>query len=169
MNLVILPGNSLNNKEWATLVSKSFISDFNYIYKQSYDHWKSGEEFINLDKEIEKLIENIPEPPFFVLAKSAGSILTVKAIIEGKLKPEKCVFLGFPLNWVRENNFPLDYWLEDYSVPTLIIQKTNDPVTSYKELVNSKIIQKKENIKTLEIPGADHKYNNFGLIKEKMG
>ena len=36
MNLVILPGNSVKNKEWADKAEKVFLKDFTNIHKQYY-------------------------------------------------------------------------------------------------------------------------------------
>ena len=169
MKLIILPGNGKANKEWADDAGRAFLGIFKDQYRQYYSHWDVDEEIINLDVELKKLKESIGnEKEYIIFAKSAGSLLSIYGVFGGEIKPTKCIFVGLPIGWAKDNNFSLEMWLEKYNIPTIIIQNSNDPYTSFEEV--QMIIQRldKKNIKAIEISGNDHKYDNFELIKEKL-
>lgn len=168
MRLIILPGNSPSNKEWADSAKQSFSNSFTDIYVQSYSHWDTGKEFIDFDIELEKLVENVRDDDCMVLAKSAGAMLTIYGVHENKFFPKRCVFLGLPIRFAVENGFALDQWLKSYDVPTIIIQNSNDPVTSFAELKVALVRLNKTNIELIELDGDNHTYDDFELIKEKI-
>jgi alpha-beta hydrolase superfamily lysophospholipase len=169
MELIILPGNDKSNVEWMESVEQSFSGAYKDRYKQRYSHWESDKKLIDFDDELEKLVEHISKSKenYVIFAKSAGALLVLYGIYKEKIKPEKCVFVGLPVNWAAKNNFPLDKWLEKYNVPTIILQNSQDPVTSFAELESFFEKINKSNIERIEIPGIDHKYNKFELISEK--
>ncbi|MFZ2193521.1 MAG: hypothetical protein WAV31_04735 [Candidatus Moraniibacteriota bacterium] len=169
MKLIILPGNGQANKEWADDAGQAFLDIFEDQYEQYYSHWDTGEEIINLDIELKKLKENIGnEKEYIVFAKSAGSLLSIYGVFDGDVKPKRCIFVGLPISWAKENNFPLEIWLEKYDILTVIIQNSNDPYTPFEEV--QEMIQRldKKNIKVIEILGNNHKYDDFELIKNKI-
>lgn len=167
MKLVILPGNSPSNREWADEAKESFSSMFSDIYVQSYSHWNSGQEFIDFDTELAKLVKNVGQKDCVVLAKSAGAMLSVYGVHKNIFHPLKCVFLGLPIRFAEENNFALEQWFQQYDVPTVVIQNSNDPVTSFQKVEVALSSLNKTSIELIEIEGDDHKYNDFELIKEK--
>mgnify|MGYP001604600030 CR=1 FL=1 len=169
MKLVILPGNNKSNKEWADAAAEAFASSFSDIYVQSYSHWDTDEEFINFDTELEKLIKNVGSDDCIVVAKSAGSMLSIYGVHKNKFHPKKCVFVGLPVRFAEENNFELAQWIQSYDIPTIVIQNSHDPVTSFEELKTAFDHLNKTSIELIEINGNDHKYSDFKLIKEKIG
>jgi len=167
MKLVILPGNNKSNNEWADAAAEAFSSSFPDIYTQSYSHWDTGEEFINFDMELEKLVKNVENDDCIVVAKSAGSMLAIYGVHKKIFHPTKCVFVGLPIRFAEENNMELVQWFQDYDVPTIIIQNSHDPVTSFEELKAALACLNNINIELIEIEGNNHKYGDFELIKEK--
>jgi len=167
MKLIILPGNSKSNKEWADATAEAFSSSFSEIYTQSYSHWDNGEEFINFDTELDKLVKNVGSDDCIVMAKSAGSMLAIYGVHKKMFYPTKCLFVGLPIRFAEENNMELIQWLQDYDTPTLIIQNSHDPITSFEELKTALAPLNKTNIDLIEIDGDNHKYSDFELIKEK--
>lgn len=169
--LVILPGNSKKaNERWLNDSAKTFSDPekTGEVYTQPYTHWETGEKIINFDVELEKLSKALEgQENYVIFAKSAGAMLTVYGVSKGVLKPERCVFVGLPMKWAKENNFFLPEWLENFDASTLIFEQTEDPFASFTEL--QEILQKlgKENITLEEIPGNDHKYEDFSLFKER--
>ncbi|MDO8604280.1 MAG: hypothetical protein Q7K40_02675 [bacterium] len=167
MRLVILPGNSESNKEWATAASDAFAGSFQEIYKQDYSHWGTEQGTIDFESELKKLSMNVKDKDCVIFAKSAGAMLLIYGVHKGLIHPRRCVFVGFPVNWAKEKNFNLTQWVQDYDVPTIIIQNSNDPITSFEDLKMFFSQVNKPNIELIETEGSDHKYGNFDLIKEK--
>lgn len=168
MKLVILPGNSKSNREWANIAESAFSDSFSEIYKQSYSHWDTDQETLDFDIELEKLEKGIKNQECLIFAKSAGAMLAVYGVYKKRINPKKCVFVGLPANWAKDKNFELDEWLQEYRVPTVIIQNSSDPITPYDDLLKSITGLNKTNFKLIEIEGDNHKYEDFELIKDKI-
>lgn len=165
MNLILLGGNSIDNKKWIKEVEQHLRPLFETTRIVYYEHWETGGLMINLDKEEEKLIETVRGlDKYMIFAKSAGSLVTIKAIYENKILPEKCIFVGLPLKWAKKNNFNIDLWLKNYSVPTVIIQNTDDPLASSQEVQSFLKQENTINIGLKEFPGNTHDYNKLDLI-----
>lgn len=167
MNLILLAGNSINNRQWLKQAESVFRSDFDSIQIQDYDHWRFGRELIDLDKEVEKLVKiTKSKKDYIVLAKSAGSLIASKAIYEKKISPEKCIFVGVPLDWSREHGFDIDKWFKNFSIPSTIIQHINDPIATPEELLEFLKKQNATNYNLIELTGYDHYYGKLDKIKD---
>ncbi len=164
MKLVILPGNSHLNKEWAENASSFFSKDFEDRYVQNYLHWDNEQDTINFEVEAKKLVENIGDTECTILAKSAGAMLAIYCVSKNLIKPRKCIFVGLPVIWAKERNFDLEKWIQNFDIPTIVIQNSNDPVTSYAQAKSFLDALHKENIEIREIHGDDHTYDNFEII-----
>src|SRR3990167_4974825 len=55
MNLLLLPGNSLNNKGWAYEARGALAPLFDRCVVHEYTHWTSGAAIADIDLEIEAL------------------------------------------------------------------------------------------------------------------
>lgn len=123
MHIIYLAGNSINNKTWIEKVKSEFdsFSTGDILY---YDHWSSGEKWINLEKESEKLAELVKDKKdYFVFAKSIGSVLALKSIFENSLKPDKLIICGHPYRAAKEENLPIDDYLKTLIIPTIFYSK----------------------------------------------
>lgn len=168
MKLIVLPGNSKKaNEQWEADSVCVFSGDSNEVYAQRYSHWDTDAKLINFDDELAKLVEVVEnENGYIIFGKSAGAVLAIYGVYKGAIKPEKCVFVGLPIRWAAEKQLPLEEWLEEFDVPSVIIQQSEDPEASFAEVLAFIARLKKENIGTAEIDGKDHRYDNFPLIKE---
>jgi hypothetical protein len=170
MHLVLLPGNSKYNKEWIDEV-RDYLGDlFVSTHVLYYDHW-FVEEDIEIDLEVEQkkllaIVENLDE--YVIFAKSAGSLVTIKSIHEKLIEPKFCIFTGHPVNWARYRNYPVEQWIKDYAIPTLFIQKTTDPVFSFKELGEYLQLHNVQNLKLVEQEGDDHHYSDLALLRSEI-
>ncbi len=84
--------------------------------------------------------------------------MAAKGIFEKTINPQKCIFVG-PAWFIAKE------WIEGYSLPTLFITKTADPVApaaKLKELLKKYHVQ---NYQFVELPGDDHKYDDLEKIK----
>lgn len=167
MDLIILGGNSVDNVKWIEKIEILLKPYFRSTQIQYYEHWKSDLELINLDKEIEKLIENTKsKEQYIVLAKSVGTLVTSKAIFEQKISPIRCFFMGIPINWAYKYNFDIDNWFKNFKPSLTIIQHTNDPITPAQELRNFLKDENAIDYNFIELPGNDHYYQELNKIAD---
>ncbi len=166
MDLVLLPGNSLNNKQWIDEVKIALGPTFNKTRVLYYSHWQTGDSLIDFEKEqtaLKALTQDLGD--LVIFAKSAGCLLILKMISQSKLKPKKCIFVGAALLWGEAQGWEVKSWLKDFSIPTLFIQKSLDPAISFKDLENQLVEAKVQNYKLVEIPGDDHHYDDVTQLK----
>ncbi len=168
MDLIILPGNSVSNRAWAEAVANQVKGMFETIRVVYYKHWEMGEKTIDFDiedKELIKVTQGLSE--YVIFAKSAGTILSLRGINEGILKPVKNVFCGFPLKFGRSLNQNVDEWLPKLRIPTVVIQNTEDPVMTYKEM-SEYMESVNQKIRAVETGGNTHDYENYEVIKMEL-
>lgn len=168
MDLIIFPGNSISNRAWAEEVARHVKEMFETIRIVYYKHWETGEKTIDFDvedKELIKITQGLGE--YVIFAKSAGTILSLRGITEGVLKPVKNVFCGFPLKFGRSLNQNVDEWLPKLTIPTTVIQNTDDPAMSYKEM-SEYMESVNEKVKTVETGGNTHDYEDYEVIKMEL-
>lgn len=167
MKIILLPGNSAKQEKWIEEVKRTLSQDYDDIEIQYYKHWQTGKDIIDLDHELEVLTEKVKDlTDYVVIGKSAGTLLALRGIFEKKIEPNKCVFMGLPIGWARNNHFKVDMWLADYVTPTLFIQNKFDPAASYEEVKNIIEISKVKNFQTVSLPGITHDYNDQGKLRE---
>lgn len=168
MDLIIFPGNSVSNREWAEEVAREVKGTFETIRVVYYQHWETGEKTIDFDiedKNLIKITQGLGE--YVIFAKSAGTILSLRGITEGILKPVKNVFCGFPLKFGRSLNQNVDEWLPKLRIPTVVIQNTEDPVMTYKEM-SEYMESVNQKIRTVETGGNTHDYEDYEVIKMEL-
>ncbi len=162
MHIIYLAGNSLNNKTWIEKVKSNFdsFSTGDILY---YDHWQTGEKWINLEKESEKLTELVKDKKdYFVFAKSIGSVLALKNIYEGTLNPKKMVICGLPYRAGKEEFKEIDECLKTLKVPTTFIQNEFDPVYGFEELSEVLAINSPSDYHLFKNAGnSTHDYEDF--------
>jgi alpha-beta hydrolase superfamily lysophospholipase len=170
MKIIILPGNSRDsNERWLGEYTTIFSDMGKSVSSQRYTHWDTNRKTIDFDTELQRLSEVLgKEEKYIIFAKSAGAILTIYGVYRGVLKPEKCVFVGLPLKWAKDNNVSLAGWMEKFDIPTLIIQQNSDPYASFQEIQDFLKKLNRTNVTIEEIPGDDHRYENFSLFKHEV-
>ena len=162
MNLILLPWNNWRNQAWIEQLKQAVEPDFEQIWVQYYDNWKARTALLNIDLETDKLAKNSRSlGKYCILAKSAGTLLAMKAVKEGEIKPVKCIFVGTAIRWGQEQGWPAEKWAEGYSVPTLFIQKSEDPVMTFGELRFTLEKAGVKKSKLVELPGRSHHYEDI--------
>lgn len=157
------------HKAWIDQVEQSLSPLFDGSRKLYYSHWETGEALLDFDLELEKLVALTDGlDNYIIFAKSAGTLLTMRGVKEGKLNPSKCLFTGVPVTWARNNHFPVELWMEGYSVPTTYIHQTMDRTCSITELNTVLKEHNVQNATIIEVPGVDHNYDDFALLKVQM-
>lgn len=169
MNLLLLSGNSKRGKAWLEQVDSALAPQFDKTHRHDYLHWKNNEPEIDLDKEITLLTDAVKDlQPYMVFAKSAGSVLACKAIFMGTLQPESCLFVGFPMRMIENNNSPVDKWLKATNFPITILQHDSDPLGSYQEVERYFTHTNRHNVTIHMLPGATHDYLEFEIFTELL-
>lgn len=166
MKLILLAWNNKNsNENWIYEVEKKLSSFFDETYIQYYGHREQNKSEMDIEYESKSFIEKINQTDNYVIfAKSAWSIIAMKNIYENWLKPKFCIFVGVPMWMIFRNEFPYEKWFKNIDIPILFIQKTNDPVCSYDELV--KLFSGfSEKFKFVEVEGNDHHYSDLDLLE----
>lgn len=163
----MLPGNSPGNKSWINSIQSALAPHFSQTKILEYDNWLRLDynSIIDLDLELSRLKDLVAGwGSYMVFAKSVGTALAVKAIRDGILHPQKCVFVGTPVLWARANGIDLDTWINGFALPTLYIQQTLDPFMPSLELAKYLKDQGVEGYTYRKVTGDDHKYLDISHI-----
>lgn len=131
-----------------------------------YETWQSNDygKVIDFSIELEKIKKVVARwDKYCVFAKSVGTALCMKAVHDQILNPQKCVFVGIPLNWLSTNNIPIENWTSTYSAPTIVIQQNNDPFAD-SDLVGKFIKDLPTINQYIVVEGDDHKYQQVDEI-----
>ena len=162
-NIIILGGNSSNNIKWLKQMELTYKNDYN-VYGVYYDNWFNNTD-INYELELNKL-KNITKDlkEYIIICKSAGSVLTLKAIEKELINPSKIIIMGLPLKYIKLINIDIKKLIFNAknNREILIIQQKDDPQGKSKEVYE--IIG--NDIELIEIPGHHHVYTKYDKIKE---
>ena len=167
MDLLLLPGNSKRSKDWLEQADRYLAPQFDKTYRHDYAHWEKDEPEIDLNLELKKLTELVKTiPQYMIFAKSAGTILTSKGTAMSVLRPRACLFVGFPLAMVNNQNLPARDWLETANFPISILQHTSDPLGSFRDVEQYIKAINHDNISVHEIAGDTHDYLEFHVFSD---
>lgn len=170
MKLILLAwNNKQSNKDWIEEVEEKLSEFFDETYIQYYGHWIKDIPNMDLEYESKVFIEKINKfDDYVIFAKSAWAIVVLKTIYENWLKPKACIFVGIPMWMIFHNEFPYEKRLKNNTTPMLFIQKTNDPVCSYQELLDL-FSWFSDKFKFQEVPWNTHHYEDLDLLKKLVG
>ena len=154
------------NKEWVEKVAGELKDLFDSTSVQNYKHWQDDTGLIDINHELDILIKDVQnmEGNYAIFAKSAGTLVTMKGISDGVLKPKFCVFTGVPFKWAQEQGIPVNDWINALQRNVLILQKTHDPVLGYQELKDFLGEHGIKDITIIEIQRNNHHYENIQQI-----
>lgn len=168
MDLLLLSGNSKRNQAWIYKVRDNFSDIFTKTLIQEYRHWSTNQEFIDIEFELNQLAKEVNKlDKYSVFTKSVGTIIAIRAIASGIIKPEKIMITGFPIHLMNIDDTSLDNDLVAIDIPILVIQNENDPVASFsevKEYINEIGIEDK--IKLIKLPGNTHSYEDLEKLHQ---
>jgi len=169
MKAIFLPGNSLRNKEWVEELEKNLRILFDETKIQYYSHWETGEKHANIEHETSILLDKVgDEDDWVVIAKSIGTNIALEAIKKG-MKPQKIIFLGFPLKFFDDNDLRKEVISMINSVKSQImfLQNSNDSFGSSDELEKFLNETKMKDYQLIEFANNEtHDYQNYKKIKE---
>jgi hypothetical protein len=169
--LLVLAGNSVKNRAWGEACAEYFRGDFDMTFFLEYDHWNTEAQKIDLAVEIQKIKETVEgtgeTDDWYVFAKSIGSVLTLKAIEQGVIAPEKCVFFGMSLNVAAAEQGEDWSYLSEFSQPALAFHNDADPVAEY-DFVVEKLRAFAPAITLRTVEGNTHDYTDFASYAEEV-
>lgn len=136
--LIVFPGNSEENRTWGETMAEHYAPHVDAVDVVSYDHWETGDPMIDFERELEKLSERYSTMPLdgtvYVIAKSSGALLALKAIAQKVLQPQHVVCFGIPFDLAEQFTI-LGCGMTDLvhvSVPVTAIHNQHDPVADYR-------------------------------------
>lgn len=169
--LLVLSGNNKKNIVWGEECSKFFENDFDKVFYLHYDHWKNGEESINIEVELQKIKKLVDETgekgDWCIFAKSIGSVLALMAVKQKIFLPEKCVFFGMPLA-IAESVVTDDWsYLSEFSVTTLAFHNDQDSTADYK-FTKNKLAEMAPGITLVTLSDDTHNYLDFSEYADEI-
>ena len=157
MKIIILPGFSIKNKEWAYEVKKELGGDDVEVVE--WEHWRTGndKDFV-VENELSKIESLVGNDRVQVIAKSVGTYMAALLLIKAEDKVGKLILCGVALN-----DFGYDE-KEQFSVlksidsdKLLVIQNDEDPHGRFEEVVEF-VHDFNSDIKIVEKSRDDHNY-----------
>lgn len=168
-SLVLLGGNSLKNLDWINKASDYFKQNFPSNKILYYQHWTNSNLEMDLNLEAKKLVKISKDSQnLTVFAKSAGIMTTLIAMKDYGLKPQKCVFVGFPSNVLDDWGINYLPYLKEVNIQTTLFQNSEDPMGTYEK--TKEIFEKNQinNINLILEEGNTHDYNTFDKYLVKL-
>ncbi len=171
--ILILRGNGHFDKLSGIQLEKELIKQGYDVHFHKYSHWPQEgtpgwdqkPEDINFELELDNLKQYFEQngAPDYVLAKSAGSVVTSLAIQKGLINPKKVILMGLPMKWKHPFvHGKLEEIIRNTPLPigTRFIQESEDPFGGYemiKEIFGNHILD--QDYVLHEIEGNNHQYN----------
>jgi hypothetical protein len=161
MKTIILPGFSINNKEWGIEALKHLDTPVFY----EWTHWE-GEGKFDITTELKKLLPKARNHKVNILAKSIGTWVTVNLLREKGVSINKIILCGIPLHDLSEGELAeYSSLIEIDPKNILVIQNLEDPHGSFHEVKNF-VGKINPDIKLIEKDRSDHNYPYFYSFKE---
>ena len=171
MDLFLLGGNKkASNKDWISSVAEACRKDFDECKVLNYSHWELDDQVnIDVNKETERFADFAGKSrDYCIFAKSAGAIVAMKAMKEGRISPKRCIFVGLPIKWADGEEIKIRPLIGAINVPTLFIQKSEDPACFAEELEELIGEIGVRNFRFFEIPGEDHRYEDLDMLEREV-
>ncbi len=164
MNALILGGESPRHQTWVRQVADALRLPFEKVVFVDYKHWPEKAE-TDIAHEINAASEAARDlGEYVVIAKSIGTAITALAIKDGKLRPVRCVFLGFPLRGIVRRMAAEQEWLADLP-PTVFVQNEHDPTGAAEDVAAYLKTAPLKQYRLHVLPNNDtHDYTDLDLI-----
>lgn len=165
MNILLLGGNSIRHKQWVRDLAAVLSKTSHNVQYVDYLHWDAGGEFADIVTEIDRAaVRASSMPHYMIIAKSVGTGIALEGIYKRALRPERCIFLGFPLKGIQaDKEF---HYTEALSLlpPTVFVQNENDPWGSATEVISFVRAHGNDAATFVTTPGDTHDYTDFSAI-----
>ncbi|OGM08311.1 hypothetical protein A2Z67_01420 [Candidatus Woesebacteria bacterium RBG_13_36_22] len=164
-NIIILPGYSPHNKDWAIDVRDNLKEKIKEtILVHEWSHWNKGS--FSLKKELDRIIIEIGKDKTDIIAKSVGVAVAMDLIPKVASQVGKVVFCGIASVEGRDREESLKNVLQVIPVKNILcIQNENDRFVIYKDAERF-YHSINPDIKVISKPRSDHEYPFFEDFKE---
>jgi hypothetical protein len=170
-NLLVLAGGSERNRAWGEACVLAYRDWFDMTFFPQYDHWATGEKNLDFPIELQKIKDTVVGAgagTWYVIAKSIGSVLATKAIANGLVAPERCVFFGMPLNLVADSVFAGDFsLLRSLTMPVFAYHNDQDPTANY-EFTKATLATEAPGVHLQTLVGDNHDYLDFATYEPEI-
>lgn len=159
MNTLILPGYSINNKEWAEK-TKIQISPYFPTIIHMWKHWQTDTKEENwIQTEVTSILNLIGNDKLNIIAKSIGTLVTTFVLKSFPEKVNKLILCGIPLKDINKKDLQNYAYLKKIPYGNILcIQNENDPHASYEEVKNFLSTTVDYRINIVSKPRNDHEY-----------
>src|SRR4030042_4908198 len=163
--IIILPGYSPHNKDWAEEVRDNLNKDTkDQIIVHGWSHWKEGT--FSLKEELERIINEIGKEKTDIIAKSVGVAVAMELIPRIAPQVGKVIFCGIASAKGPEREESLKNVLNVIPVKNILcMQNEKDKFVIYKDAERF-YHSVNPDIKVISKPRSDHEYPFFEDFKE---
>lgn len=150
-NIIILPGYSLHNKDWAYDVKKNLEPDFR-VEVHEWKHWSTSGS-LSLRYEVDKILAEVGKRKVSFIAKSIGTKVLMSVVPKIINQIDKVILCGIPID-------PVGYGKGIKLIGSdrlLVIQNSQDPFMPAKAIkIYLSLVDKK--VRFIEKKASDHEY-----------
>jgi predicted alpha/beta hydrolase family esterase len=156
--VLIVPGGSVKNREWAEATVKD-LAAYGQVSYIAFDHWKTGEKALDwIDIEAAKISQKLASGSVSIVAKSIGTAIALAAIDPESETVDKLILCGIPLADLLPGDEIMYASLAEFPTEKLLcLQNMNDPHGTYAQ-VKSFLEQLNPKIRLIAKPRSDHEY-----------
>ena len=167
MKIIILPGYSPKNKDWANKIKEKLEPNHEIIIHE-WKHWEKGS--FSLKGELDAIGHIIAKDTVGIIAKSVGTRVCMNLIPSLSNQINKIILCGIPVKGdskTAKDIYSLGLSNID-SNKVMVFQNTKDPFASF-ERIKKFIGSININIKVIEKPRKDHHYPYSDDFIEYLG
>jgi hypothetical protein len=138
-NVLILPGFSAKNIDWAEQVAHNFLPQFEAKIHQ-WKHWRTGDKSdFSVKNEVEEIITQTAEymaTEISVLAKSIGTFVLAQVLQQSPHLFAKIILCGIPLNDLEKEEWNVYESFKYIDSRTICFQNDQDPHGDFAQVSN---------------------------------
>lgn len=170
MNLLMLSGNSLRNKQWIEEAKAELASQFDQVQVQDYAHWHTGSQWIDLNHELGVLKRTVAGQtgPYGVFAKSIGTVLAMQAAQKGFFQPGFALLMGIPLDYIISDYPQFKDVLTRLTCPVSIVHNTNDKVGTAQAVAEYLGKDLVDAVRWHTPEANNHDYEDYELLRAEL-
>ncbi len=159
-DILILPGFSLKNKDWANQMANEMQPQFE-AKMWEWKHWESGESAdFSAELEAKAIITQLEKhsnKPINVLAKSIGTYVLANIVKHSPASFSKIILCGIPLNDLKSEEWTIYENFKNVNSRTICFQNDQDPHGNFAQV--SKFFEEKDiNIPVVKKVANNHDY-----------
>lgn len=169
MKVLVLPGFSAHNKQWAKEISEK-LKPIGEVSRVSWEHWQTGSASPHwIDKELEKIRPLVSRRyPISLVAKSIGTLVAAKLIDSFPQSfVDRLVLCGIPINDLGLDSHKAYQALKKIPANKILVLQNNlDPHGTYQQVVEMFKALALPDLEIVSQDAGNHEYPYFQTIKD---